>query len=312
MNRNFAIITFFLSMVTPLFCGELAGYKVLWISFRTGDTELYVVDGTTGNLTNLSNSPNSSERYPSWSWDGRKIAFNSDRDGAQNLYVMDADGKNLLQLTHETKPAQAGMQSWTGDGSWIYFGIFGKGAPQMWRIHPDGSGSEMIGTGIDAAVSPDGKMIAYAKNDQQGHYLYAADADGKHERQLTTIPNAYDGVHAAWTPDSKHIVYGDRVGDAEELFMSDPDGSNRKQLTFLKHAATSPTVSPDGKWITFRLCDEVYWKDKEASKRAYAERRSDKRPVWIMGIDGSNPHVVELMHWDTTIDGSRAPITLSR
>ena len=100
--------------------------------------------------------------------------------------------------------------------------------------------------------------MVYAKNDRQGHYVYAADADGKNERQLTQEPNAFAGVHAAWTPDSKHIVYGDRVGEAEELFMSDPDGSNRKQLTFLKQAATSPTVSPDGEWITFRQCDEVY------------------------------------------------------
>jgi TolB protein len=290
--------------------GELSGYKFLWISIRTGDSELYLVDGDTGNLTNLSQTPNASERYPAWSWDGKKLAFNSDRDGAHNLYVMGADGNNLKQLTHEVKPAQTGMMSWTADGKWIYFGIFGKGPAQMCRIHPDGGGFEMVAYGTDPAISPDGKTMVYAKNDRQGHYVYAADADGKNERQLTQEPNAFAGVHAAWTPDSKHIVYGDRVGEAEELFMSDPDGSNRKQLTFLKQAATSPTVSPDGKWITFRQCDEVYWRNSERSRLAYAEHRADKRPVWIMGIDGSNPHVIEIMHWDTTIDGSRAPITL--
>ena len=224
---------------------------------------------------------------------------------------MGADGKNLRQLTHEVKPAETGMQSWTADAQWIYFGIFRKGKPQMCRIHPDGSGFELVGYGIDAAVSPDGRTIVYAKNDEKGHYVYAADADGKNERQLTTEPNAFDGVHAAWTPDSKHIIYGDRVGDAEELFISDPDGTHRQQLTDLKQAATSPTVSPDGKWITFRLCDEVYWANRERSKLAYAEHRADKRQVWIMDIDGSHPHIIEMMHWDTTIDGSRAPITLA-
>ncbi|MCX6631098.1 MAG: hypothetical protein NTW28_26090 [Candidatus Solibacter sp.] len=92
--------------------------------------------------------------------------------------------------------------------------------------------------------------------------------------------------------------------------MSDPDGANHIQLTSLKLAATSPAVSPDGKWISFRLCDEIYWKYSATSRKAYAEQRTDKRPVWTMGMDGSNPHVVELLHWDTTIDGSRAPMAL--
>jgi hypothetical protein len=61
------------------------------------------------------------------------------------------------------------------------------------------------------------------------------------------------------------------------------------------------------KWISFRLCDEIYWRDGKSSARAYKERRADKRPVWVMGIDGSNPHVIESLHYQTTIDGSRAP-----
>ena len=307
--RPLALILW-LAAATPSHARDLSGYKFLWISIRTGDSELYLVDGDTGNLTNLSNTPGASERYPAWSWNGKKLAFNSDRDGAYNLYVMDSDGANLRQLTHEVKPAQTGMMSWTADGKWIYFGIFGKGQPQMCRIHPDGSGFEMLANGIDPAISPDGKTMVYAKSDREGHYVYAADADGKNERRLTREPNAFAGVHAAWTPDSMHIVYGDRVGEAEELFMSNADGSDRVQLTFLKQAATSPSVSPDGKWITFRLCDEVYWRNTERSRLAYDEQRADKRPGWIMGIDGSNPHVIELMRWDTTIDGSRVPIAL--
>ena len=42
--------------------GELSAYKFVWISIRTGDSELYLVDGDTGNLTNLSRTPNASER----------------------------------------------------------------------------------------------------------------------------------------------------------------------------------------------------------------------------------------------------------
>jgi TolB protein len=286
---------------------EPAGRELLVASFRTGDTEIFIVDPDTGDARNLTRSPRSSERYPSWSPDGSQVAFNSDRDGTFNLYVIGADGKNLLQLTHEKRGVEAGMQSWTADGKWIYFGLFGKGEPRMCRIAPDGSKFEEVGKGIDPAVSPDGKMIAFARALSDGHHLFVMDADGSNVRQLTAKGNVFAGVHCTWSPDGKTILYADQVGDALEIFSIEPDGKNARQLTRLGKAATTPAVSPDMKWISFRLCDEIYWRDGKTSERAYKERRADKRSVWVMGIDGSDPHVVEALHYQTTIDGSRAP-----
>ena len=105
--------------------GDLADYRMVVATFRTGDTELFVVDPDFGDARNLSRSPKSSERYPSLSPDGTQVAFNSDRDGTFNLYLINADGTNVRQLTHEKPPVVAGMQSWTADGRWIYFGLFG-------------------------------------------------------------------------------------------------------------------------------------------------------------------------------------------
>jgi TolB protein len=238
------------------------------------------------------------------------IAFNSDRDGTHNLFVMNRDGKDVRQLTHEKTPVVAGMQSWTRDGKWIYFGLYGGGPPRMCRIHPDGSGFEVIHRGgIDPAISPDGKTVVFARELPGGHCLFAADGDGKSERQLTKHPNPFAGVHAAWSPDGRFIVFADKEGDSLELFRVSADGKDLNQLTHFGggRAATSPSISPDSRLISFRLCDEVYWRDGKRSERAYKEKRADKRPVWVMGIDGTNAHVVEPMHYQTTIDGSRAP-----
>jgi TolB protein len=65
--------------------GEQRGYKMAVASFRTGDTEIFIVDPDTGDARNLARSPTSSERYPSFSPDGSKLAFNSNRDGTHNL-----------------------------------------------------------------------------------------------------------------------------------------------------------------------------------------------------------------------------------
>jgi TolB protein len=288
------------------FAGDLVGQKLLVATFRTGDTEIFIVDPETGDARNLTRSPNSKERYPSWSPDGKWVAFNSDRDGTHNLYIIGADGKDLLQLTHEKRRVEAGMQSWTADGKWIYFGLFGKGEPRMCRIAPDGSNFQEIGKGIDPAVSPDGKLVSFARVLSDGHHLFIMDADGSNQRRLTEKGNRFAGMHCTWTPDGKKILYADQVGDALEIFTIDPDGKNARQLTKLGKAATTPAVSPDMKWVSFRLCDEIYWRDGKTSERAYKERRAEKRPVWVMGLDGTNPHVIEPLHYQTTIDGSRA------
>ena len=84
------------------------GFGLLVASFRTGDTEIFRVDPVTGDSRNLTRSPQSSERYPSWSPDGSLIAFNSDRDGTHNLFLMDGNGRNVRQLTTRR------LRSWPG------------------------------------------------------------------------------------------------------------------------------------------------------------------------------------------------------
>ena len=292
---------------------ELAGYQFLWTSIRTGPVEVYLADAAYGDVTNLTRQCTADSHYAAWSPDGEQVTFTSDRDGTHNLYIMDANGRNVRQLTHEKMPVVAGMQSFPADGQWIYFGLFGKiDGPLMCRIRTDGGEFSVIGVGVDPAVSPDGSEIVYARQLPGGHCLFAARPDGTGEQQLTATPNPFFGMHPAWTPDGAAILYADRVGEALELFRIKPDGSGLRQLTELKQAATSPAVSPDGRWISFRVCDEVYWKDAETSRRAYAERRSDKRPVWVMAPDGGQAHIVETMRYHTTIDGSRAPMRMKR
>ena len=158
------------------------------------------------------------------------------------------------------------MQSWTADGRWIYFGLFGGGPPRMCRIHPDGAGFEVVGRGgIDPAVSPDGDHDRVCPGGRRGPLPVRRRRRRAHERQLTNTAESVRRVHAAWTPDGRRIIYADRVGEALELFGCGPDGRVR-QLTRLGGASTSPAVSPDGKWISFRLCDEVYWRERQLER----------------------------------------------
>jgi len=292
-----------LALSTISYGSELAGHKILITSVRTGDTEVFVVDPDAGDAQNLSRSPKSEDRYPCWSPDGKKVAFTSDRDGTYNLYVMDADGGNVRQITHETSPTVCYMPSWSGDK--IVFGLHGA-KPYMASISPDGSNLRTLGEGHDPCIAPDGKTIAFTETDGKGWCVFACDADGRNRRQLTFGTNKMGAVYPYWSPDGKEIVYANQVGDSLEQFVCDADGKNVRQLTHLGKISCPAAWSPDGKWISLRVTDNAFWRDPRLMAQTYAEKRGDKRPVWVIGADGSNPHVIEVLRYQCAIDGSRA------
>jgi TolB protein len=302
--------TFLPAIVLGLVCsavgrpGELAGYKLLVNSVRNGTAEVFIVDPETGDAVNVTRAVDAETRYPMWSPDGKQFAVTCKREGTFNLFVLDADGRNLRQLTHEKAPAVAYMPSWRGDGNLIVFGLT-RDKPLIASIAPDGSHLQIIGEGLDPCISPDGKAIAFVKKVGKGWCIFAMDPDGKNIRQLTTHESEVGAVHPFWTPDSTHLLYSHPVGDKQEIFRCDADGKNVKQLTHLNKISTSAAMSPDGKWIAFRVTPSAFWRNPPESARVYRDKPADLRPIYVMKADGSDPHVIECLHYQCAMDGSR-------
>ena len=67
---------------------------------------------------NLTQHP-ARDSHPSWSRDGRKLAFVSRRDGNSEIYVMNADGSGLRNVTRA--PSNDLGPAWSPDGRAIAF-----------------------------------------------------------------------------------------------------------------------------------------------------------------------------------------------
>ncbi len=283
---------------------DLKGHQFLITSVRTGDTEVFLVDPTTGDATNLTRSPSSEDRYPCWSPDGRRFAFISDRDGGANLFVAGIDGRGVRRLTDLKAPAVAYMPSWVGDR--IVFGLHDSCAA-IASVGPQGGEVRILGPGHDPVLSPDGRRIAFTGEAPGGVTVFVMDADGSRRRQVAKEANSWGAVFPDWSPDGKNLVYAFKVREGLELFTVEADGeSSPRQLTHLGGVSTPAAWSPDGSWISFRHTDEAYWRDPERMKRVYGERPADKRPVWVIRPDGTGARVVECLRYQCAMDGSRA------
>ena len=104
----------------------------------------------------------------------------------------------------------------------------------------------------------------------------------------------------------KRIAFSGQDGNFAEIFICNADGTGLTQLTKLQKISSSPAFSPDGKYLTFRVTDEAYWRDAQKRDKTYQEKAGDKRPVWIVNADGTDPQLIETLRYQCAMDGSRA------
>ena len=218
--------------------------RIVFTSERDGNGEIYVMNADGSGLTRLTNNP-ARDIEPSWSPDGRRMAFISGRDDADpehcppecnwEVYVMGMDGDRQTRLTYNSVADDV-------DPVW---------APQC-----------MLGE------CPTG-LIAFQSNRDGNWEIYVVDALTGEERRMTY--NLGWDENPYWSPDGKWIASA-----STDQTVKVWDATNGQEAVTLKghtHRVAVIVFSPD--WRRLASANETgmvkVW-DAPALKRSCRHR----------------------------------------
>jgi eukaryotic-like serine/threonine-protein kinase len=191
---------------------------------------------------------------PSWTPDGKRIAFTSNREGPLNIFWQQADGSGGLQRLNTSAYNQT-PSNWSPDGQLLAFEeINPTTGPDIWVLQlSDRKAQPFLRTPFNEDAprfSPDGRWLAYV-SDESGHdEIYVQPYPGSGGKwQISTE----GGTEPIWNRNGKELFY--RSGDkmmAVDIATQPSFGAGKPHMLF--HGDYVPTaikmpyydVSPDG------------------------------------------------------------------
>ena len=228
------------------------------------------MDSDGGNPLRLTIDP-ARDYDPSWSPDGDRIAFVSNREkGVEQIYVMDSDGRKLMRLTKEATHQQP---AWSPGGEKIAY-VRNKGGRQVWVMDAVGGNQTQltqIGKNEQPTWSPDGKRIAFVSYRHGGPAIYVMDENGNNEDQLTPVMNFT--ANPSWSPDGNWIAF--EALDEEnsfQIYVVRADGVPRlERLTRNRPFKLQPAWSPDGNTIAYTSWSILFDRNRKTINLMTAE-----------------------------------------
>lgn len=160
------------------------GRHAVYMSSRTGDPEIWLLDLESGEERRLTDNP-ARDGMPTWAPDGKAILFVSDRDAAHPVWTLALDGGRLEPVGRGVAAIEALRPlwaQWAPDGSRIgLVAVDDKGSAALWSLQRDGTVAGPLLPGLrEVEFYRDGRTVLYTRPSKDGGdlELRAADLEG--------------------------------------------------------------------------------------------------------------------------------------
>ena len=201
---------------------------------------------------------------PSWSPDGKRIAFISSAGrGGGEIWSVSAGGDEVKQLSK-----QSGFDPvYAPDAESIYFPGGTGDSWALWRLHISPESGKPIGDPVmikntgaiiykHLSISADGRKMACTAlalaNNLSSVTVSPASAEAKGSPVVLTQDTSYRKLTPAFSHDGKKIAYGlIRIGTNADIWVMDADGHNPMQLTTDPNNHYAPNWFPEGDRIAY-------------------------------------------------------------
>jgi Tol biopolymer transport system component len=148
-------------------------------------------------------------RYPVWSPDGTKLAFNGSRNGIRKVYLKAANGTGTEELLLDADRLPG---DWSRDGRYL-FNMTSSQNPQtgndIWVQPMVGERKpfpylQTVFAEFFAQLSPDGRWLAYTSDESSRPEIYVVSFPSPGGKwQISTA----GGARVAWSKNGKEIFY---------------------------------------------------------------------------------------------------------
>jgi hypothetical protein len=225
----------------------------LAVGITEQEGQIWLFDLARETLTRFTFEGNSNSN-PTWTPDGKRIAFQSNKEGAPNLFWQLADGSGGLERLSTSELNQV-PTSWSPDGQHLaFFEVDPTSQRDIWVLRlGDHKAQPFLKTPFDESVprfSPDGRWLAYISNESGRFEIYVQPYPGPGGKwQISTE----GGTEPVWNSNGRELFY--RGGDkmmAVEITTQPSFVAGTPRMLFAGQyqptPATTPNydVSPDG------------------------------------------------------------------
>jgi dipeptidyl aminopeptidase/acylaminoacyl peptidase len=215
-----------------------------WIAYASDydgneQWDIFLVSPTSGQVMNLTNTPEISEEGPAWSPDGSRLAYSVKPKSAPNyeIDVMDWSTKRVTHLTSNTPANRSNLGPiWSRDGKKIVFTQANAAFKDTDIFIADAAGGRAANLTphqgeqafFAADISPDGKTVLFTSNAENG-YQNAGLLDVA-TKKITWLTNEKWEVNAGkFSPDGAQVTWTANVDGNTDVVVDDL--RTRKQQT---------------------------------------------------------------------------------